>query len=132
LRQTLREKYAHLTFPASGHGTESDAEEEFLRQVLQTIRQNLSAPAFGVPELCQALGISRTQCYRKLDALTGRSAGELIRYYRIEKAKQLLASTNLNIAQAAFECGFKDHAYFTRAFKREAGLSPSSFRKKNS
>lgn len=48
---------------------------------------------------------------------------------RIEKAKVLLAAGNEKLADIAEKCGFNDHAYFTRTFKKMTGVSPNDYRK---
>lgn len=48
---------------------------------------------------------------------------------RTEKAKVLLAAGNDKLADIAVKCGFNDHAYFTRTFKKMTGVSPNDYRK---
>ncbi len=59
---------------------------------------------------------------------TGLTANELIHKRIILEAKRLLIDKNSDIAQIAFELGFKDASYFARFFKKSAGVSPSRFR----
>ena len=47
---------------------------------------------------------------------------------RLERARDLLGSTGMNLSQIADALGYADAANFTRAFKRWTGLSPSHFR----
>lgn len=56
---------------------------------------------------------------------------EYVLQLRMEKAKQMLESGNRKIAEIALSVGFRDAGYFTRVFKRETGLSPEEFRKKD-
>lgn len=62
----------------------------------------------------------------------GVSANKYLLTVRLNKACALLSSTNLNITEIAFLSGFPDPNYFTRIFKKEKGISPSDFRKKDS
>lgn len=48
---------------------------------------------------------------------------------RISKASTLLRTTDMNITEIAASSGFSDTNYFARAFKKEAGCSPSEYRK---
>ena len=50
---------------------------------------------------------------------------------RIKEAKILLATTDLTIGEIANITGFSSQSFFTQVFKREAGLTPSQFRKIN-
>ena len=74
-------------------------------------------------------GMSRSQLHRKLKALTGQSASVFIRTIRLEKAKELLRNTDLNISEVAYEVGFRTALYFTQTFTEEMGVAPSVFRK---
>jgi AraC-like DNA-binding protein len=47
---------------------------------------------------------------------------------RLNKAKELLRIADTSIASIAFECGFNDPAYFSRAFKQENGVTPQEWR----
>ena len=84
---------------------------------------------FSMPQLCKAMGISRAQVYRKIKERTGNSPSVYIRSLKLQKAKELLESTDLNVAEIAYEVGFKDLSYFSRSFSEEFGISPSETRK---
>ncbi len=68
--------------------------------------------------------MSRTQLYRKVNALTGQSIGDLIRTARLQKAKYLLQSTKLNISEVSAEIGIEDISYFSRIFQEEYSMKP--------
>jgi AraC-like DNA-binding protein len=57
------------------------------------------------------------------------SFGEYIRKQRIEKAKELIQSTNYSLTEIAYLTGFSDQSHFTRIFKRTTGKNPSAFKK---
>ena len=48
---------------------------------------------------------------------------------RIEVAKEKLRDSRLSLADVAAECGFSDHAHFTRLFARIVGVTPSAWRR---
>ncbi|MFD2878355.1 helix-turn-helix transcriptional regulator [Paenibacillus rhizoplanae] len=50
---------------------------------------------------------------------------------RLDKAKELLQDGDRKISTIALSVGFRDAGYFTRVFKRETGLAPEEFRKKD-
>jgi AraC-like DNA-binding protein len=62
--------------------------------------------------------------------LTGRPAGELIRDRVLLEAKRLLVSADLNVAEIAADLNFGDNSYFSKFFKKYAGVTPEGFRKK--
>ena len=75
-------------------------------------------------------GISENYLSRLVKQSTGRSVGAWIDIVRIQRAKRLLSSTNLSIIDIAASVGVEDQSYFSRLFKKETGVTPSSFRKK--
>ena len=81
------------------------------------------------PQLCQKAGMSRSQLFRKMKALTGAAPSDYIRSYRLNKAKSLLENSDFNVAEAAFEVGFKDPSYFSKIFQEAFGVAPSATRK---
>ena len=62
-------------------------------------------------------------------ALTDIAPSDLIRTHRLNKAKTLLESGAANVAEAAWEVGFKDPSYFSKLYQEEFGVAPSATRK---
>lgn len=60
---------------------------------------------------------------------TGMNLNRFIRVFRMEKAKELLCSTNMKVAQISEEVGFANVSYFCRSFREYYGSSPESYRK---
>lgn len=56
------------------------------------------------------------------------SVSEIIEIRKLTQAKNLLMSTDKNVAEIGYELGFNEKTYFTHAFKRKAGLTPTEFR----
>ena len=59
---------------------------------------------------------------------TGKTSLELIHLYVISEAKNMLVAGDQNISEIAYQLGFKNPSYFSRLFKKEAGISPSEFK----
>ncbi|HNM24422.1 MAG TPA: helix-turn-helix transcriptional regulator, partial [Saprospiraceae bacterium] len=78
---------------------------------------------------CQKIGMSRSQLFRKMKALTDIAPSDLIRTHRLNKAKALLESGAANVAEAAWQVGFKDPSYFSKLYQEEFGETPSATRK---
>jgi AraC-like DNA-binding protein len=108
---------------------ESSRENEFIVSIKQLIETELDNEQFGIPEICRSLGVSRSQLHRKLKALTGMSTSHFIRSIRLHQAKHFLLTTDLNIAQVAYEVGFKDPKYFSKTFAETYGIAPTDWRK---
>ena len=60
--------------------------------------------------------------------LTGMSFTAYLVNYRLEIAAKQLKETSLNIIDISTNCGFNNHSYFTRAFKKKYGMSPLKYR----
>jgi AraC-like DNA-binding protein len=74
------------------------------------------------------LGVSASYLNEAVKSVTRRTPGTLIRQAQMLEAKRLLARTDLAVAQIAKQLGFGDPSYFSRFFRREAGMSPGTFR----
>ena len=122
------QELTHFTGRQSLGQSHLTKEREFLAGIDQIIHQHLDDAAFSIEDLCTELSMSRAQLHRKLKALTDLSTSHYIRSYRLQKAREMLMSRDLNISEVAFEVGFKDPSYFTRVFVEEFGLTPSAFR----
>jgi ligand-binding sensor protein/AraC-like DNA-binding protein len=61
---------------------------------------------------------------------TGISFIDYVTHVRIEKAKNLLKNTNLDIIDIAFHVGYNDSNYFSHVFRKKEGLSPTGYRHK--
>ncbi len=103
-------------------------EDLFLQKLLQIVEEHYTNENFGLPELCKQSGMSRSQLFRKLKAVTGKSTTHFIRSFRLAKAKALLESSDKTISEIAFEVGFSSANYFTRSFTEAYGVSPKSYR----
>ena len=101
-----------------------DVVNRFLESVF-----NPDQPIGTISAYAQAAGISENYLSRQIKQYTGRSVGEWIDAERIVRAKKLLAGTSVPIIDVAVAVGLEDQSYFARFFKRETGITPSSFRK---
>ncbi|WP_162344286.1 two-component regulator propeller domain-containing protein [Cyclobacterium salsum] len=105
----------------------TSADEKFLQRSMKIIEDNMTDSAFGVEVFCREAGMSRTQLFRKLKALTHYPPGDFIRIMRLKKAAELLRRGAGNIGEVAFMVGFQDPSYFTKSFQKQFGKTPSEF-----
>jgi len=75
------------------------------------------------------IGVSPAYLNEAVKSVLRRTPGQLIRQAQVLEAKRLLAQTDLSVQKVAKELGFADPSYFCRFFRREAGLTPGSFRR---
>jgi AraC-like DNA-binding protein len=107
------------------------AEKQFFQKAMKIVEENISDPDFGVNEMCDKMLISRSQLYRKIQAIGGLSVTEFIKEVRLKRAAQLLKQKSLSISEIAYSVGFNDPKYFSRCFKQQFGVSPVHFTSEN-
>jgi len=86
----------------------------------------------AVADYAEALGVTPTHLTRVCRAASGKGAHQLLEDRLLFEARRLLAETRLPIKDVASALGFNSAGYFTRAFQKMEGSTPSAFRKKPS
>ncbi|MEW9701213.1 AraC family transcriptional regulator [Paenibacillus sp. SI8] len=106
------------------------SETEIDRQVGQAIRYlelQYTQPV-SIDELAHMLGYHRTYLCKMFKKSTGLSPMQYLFKIRMERGKQLLA-TSMTIDQVASSVGFNDALYFSKQFRKWSGMAPSAYRK---
>lgn len=106
-------------------------DEMLLQKVLLYIEEHVQDSDLKIEAICQAIGLSRAQLYRKMKALTGYSMNDLIKEIRLKRAQQLLQDHKFQINEIAYMVGFNDPEYFRKSFKAKVGCSPSAYAKQH-
>ena len=111
-------------------GTVSPANESgFLSHFREIVEARLSDSDLSVDDLAAYMNLSRVQLYRKVKAVSGSSPVELLRTARLNRAYQLLLTTDKSVSEVAYAVGFTAPSYFTKCFKEEYGMVPGDVRK---
>ena len=79
-------------------------------------------------EVAAKVYISKAYLSELFTAYTGKSFSSYITERRMERARQLLATTRLSIHDVGMACGFLSPAYFSTVFTKQSGLSPRQYR----
>ncbi len=106
-----------------------DPETKFLQKLIKIIHSEMNNHSFGLAFLSHKMHLSESQIYRKLKAITGKSTAVFIRFVRLQKAKEMIQTTDKTISEIAYDVGFNDPSWFSRAFKEEYGFAPSAMSK---
>jgi LacI family transcriptional regulator len=101
--------------------------EPRLSQAIRYIRDH-ACEGIKVGDVLKAVPMSRTVLERQFKKLLQRTPGEQISRVKIERAKTMLATTDLPIVVVAERVGFEHVEYFSVAFKRLTGITPARFR----
>jgi LacI family transcriptional regulator len=99
-----------------------------VRKALRWIRDH-GCRCTDLEEAMEELTISRRSLDRRLSRAIGRSMGDELRRVRLDRARQLVIETNMDLLQVALECGFSDLPHLSKSFKHTFGSSPSHYRK---
>jgi AraC-like DNA-binding protein len=100
---------------------------EFDSLIIEAISENLFQP-FHAETLAFKLHISLSTLRRYVKGFSGYSLNEYVHRLKIIEAKKLLLNTEINVKQLAYTLGYDDVHYFSRLFKKFAGVSPGLFR----
>ena len=128
-RRELRKRFSSSTVIKPSDVSAVSADQVFLKKTISIVEKHFDDEQFGVELLASEAGMSVSQINRKLRALIDQPAGQLIRSLRLQRAADLLKQNSGTIAEICYQVGFSDQSYFSRAFKKQFGCSPSDYKK---
>ena len=99
-----------------------------LERVIAFIEERLADP-ISVEDLAATAHLSTFHFSRMFRRSLGASPHDYVTQRRLERAKQLLAGTNLRLAEVVERTGYRTQAHFTRAFHEATNLTPMSYRR---
>jgi signal transduction histidine kinase/ligand-binding sensor domain-containing protein/DNA-binding response OmpR family regulator len=126
-RRKLRDRFSKQLLVQPAEVTVNSTDERFLQQVFTVLETNLSDASFDVAAFSIQMAISQTHLHRKLTALVGQSANELIRSFRLKRAASLLIQQHGNVSEIAFMVGFTNPNYFAKCFRDQFGQTPTAY-----
>nr|NQU89769.1 response regulator [Bacteroidota bacterium] len=128
-REKLREYYTKEIGVTSTEptGKINSMDQQFLQKLKKIVDEKMNESDFGVENLSSEMAMSRVQMHRKLKALLNQSAGDLIRYSRLQQAAKLLKSKSKTVTEIAYQVGFNNLSYFAKCFQEQYGVNPSEY-----
>jgi AraC-like DNA-binding protein len=126
-RKRIIQKYQSGEISEVKDITKNPMDGIFMDKVIGWINKNMDNDEFSVEELGSDVGMSRSNLFRKLKAITGQTPIEFIYFIRLQRSMQLLLERKLNVSEIAYEVGFKNPSSFSKSFKKQFGKSPSQF-----
>jgi TolB-like protein/AraC-like DNA-binding protein len=103
---------------------ELSMDKAFIKKLNDILETNFENEQFGVKELSDHLGLSRSQLHRKLNSINDKSASQFIREYRLEKAMDMLQNNVATDSEIAYRVGFNSPSYFNTSFNQYFGYPP--------
>ena len=108
---------------------ESNRQNKFIDELTSLVEKHMSDSDLSVEKLSGMMKMSNKMLYRRVKSYTGLTTVMFIRKIRLKNAAGLLASTDLSVAEVAYQVGFKDPSYFTKSFGKEFAKTPVQFQK---
>ena len=118
-------QHARATAIASKPGTRLAPRQ--IRAVQSYVEEHLKH-SIALADLAATAGLSQFHFLRAFKQSLGVTPGQYVLDRRMERARCLLKSGNLSIAEVAICVGFDHSSHFTRAFRKAVGTAPSAFR----
>lgn len=109
------------------YSSDEQPTDPFLIKLCRHIDANITNSGFGVGELAGQMGLSRIHLYRKIKGLTGMTATEFLRNYRLKTAISYLRAGH-TVSETSHLVGFESPAYFTKCFRECYHMPPTVFR----
>lgn len=128
-RSLLRLRYSTSTVFKPSEITAIPIDQLFLEKVMSLIERNMEDHTYNIETIAREMNMSISQLNRKLHALVGQPAGHILRSMRLQRAAELLKKKAETVAGICYAVGFNDHAYFSRAFKKQFGCTPTEYMK---
>ena len=107
-------------------------EEEFLKNAMQIVEEEMANPDFGASALADRLNMSQPTLYRRIKTMTGQNIVDFIKSIRIKRAAQLILTNQFSMTQISEMVGFNDPSYFRRCFSKQFGVNPSQYKSNQS
>ena len=135
----VRAQLSELVFQLSSHlpkgrsrvSEKALREGERLKQMLRCIHENYGEE-LSTEMIAASAMVSESECLRCFRNTIGMPPIKYLKQYRVERAAELLATTDEKIAEIGARCGFQDTSYFTKSFRELKGLTPGEYRRRQS
>ena len=108
--------------------TTPSEDDLLMKRVVAYMEDNLGNSDITIDDIAQAVAVSRTSLHRKMKQMMGTSPMEFLREARIRKAAKILTTTDRNVSEIAYQCGFSDPKYFSKCFKATFGQTPTEYK----
>lgn len=128
-REALLQRYSNSKEPDVAELATNVMDQEFLQKAVSVVEKYMENPEFSTEDFSREMGMSRSNLYLKLKALTNESAVLFIRRIRFSCACKLLQEGRYNVSEISAIIGLTP-SYFATSFKKYMGCMPSEYVKK--
>lgn len=127
-RASLLDVLAETKDTAEEKAKDPVGDSVFMKRFRQVVIDNIDNPELSVDAIAAELGVSRAQMYRKVRAYAVATPNELIQDVRLERAAEMLRSSEKTVSVIAYSVGFTSPSYFSKCYKDRFGVAPSDVR----
>ncbi|MBA4303618.1 MAG: hypothetical protein C0424_05280 [Sphingobacteriaceae bacterium] len=103
--------------------------ELLVKEIIDFIEENLGNFNLSVDMVAKHLQISKSTVQRKLKAAVDKNLNQLIREYRLEKARKMIERQAGSLSEIAIATGFNSLSYFSYSYKKYYGTAPSQLKR---
>lgn len=121
--------FSQLLFQIFYLHAEGERREHSIEQAVEYIHRHLKEP-LTLDQIADAVSISKYYLSHRFSAELGISVRQYVLSARIRQAQMLLTSTRKSIREISENCGYENSMYFSNAFRKKTGCSPSAYRKR--
>ncbi len=99
-------------------------------RIVRTVRSGFGNVNLSVRDIAEEVGLTPQYMMAVFKEKTGVTLGQFIRSTRLEHSRRLLETTESPLGAIAQASGYGDANYWTKAFRKEYGMTPSEYRKR--
>ncbi|MEG1477523.1 MAG: response regulator [Oscillospiraceae bacterium] len=123
--QVLAEMLAQLRNPSELQNTDCASSGSFL-QIIRYLNENYEKE-LSLKKIAEIFHMNASYISQLMKNETGLAYSQYVTELRINKAKELLQTTDLSLSEVSEAVGFNDYFYFIKKFKKEVGVTPGKF-----
>lgn len=127
LRQEARHQFAQNVSISPEKLAINEEEELIMTKLLQAIERNISNQEYTIDQMAADVALSRSNLYRRMQAMLGITPNDFLRNVRLKHAAKLLTETEMPVSKISLAVGFNSPRYFSQYFRKMFGMTPSEY-----
>lgn len=121
--------YGHRALAGNRPSEKSIRDGERMKQMLQYMQDHYMEE-ISTSQVAGSALISVSECLRCFRSMINATPIAYLKQLRVQKAAELLTSTDWKVAEIGYKCGFQEMSYFAKSFREIKGCTPSEYRKR--
>ena len=105
------------------HLATSEGDTRRISKIVKKLRENIDQP-LSIEDIARELGMSVSGFHSHFKSVTAMSPLQFQKQLRLQEARRLMVTENMDVASASFQVGYEDPSYFSREYKKLFGVPP--------